>query len=344
LPDGPVDIVGDIHGELEALEALLEKLGYTPDGSHPQGRRLVFVGDLIDRGPASARVVLRVKALVEAGYAFAILGNHELNLVRKLLKNDNHWFMSPDDAEEAVELCVDPAERAAVEGFLKTLPLVLEREDLRVVHACWLDDSIDQLRGLSIGEVDLKALHADYSKQLWQHMQQSGLAAKAAKEETDYAECIRDRNWQPEFLAAKAEADELFAVFNPLSVLTSGMERRTQTPFWASGKWRMVERVRWWDNYQSTVPVVVGHYWRRVSERGKVEMDKFGPDLFEGIGHFDWLGPNKNVFCVDYSVAVRPALRQTGGDLATGKLAALRFPECELVTDCGDEIEVGLPG
>ncbi len=48
LPDGPLDIVGDIHGEHDALCALLGHLGYDLDGAHPDGRTLVFVGDFCD--------------------------------------------------------------------------------------------------------------------------------------------------------------------------------------------------------------------------------------------------------------------------------------------------------
>ena len=53
LPEGPLDIVGDIHGEIAALEQLLAHLGYDGQGNHPEGRRLVFVGDFCDRGPDS---------------------------------------------------------------------------------------------------------------------------------------------------------------------------------------------------------------------------------------------------------------------------------------------------
>ncbi len=48
---GPLDIVGDVHGEIDALHNLLNHLGYRESGVHPEGRRLVFLGDLIDRGP-----------------------------------------------------------------------------------------------------------------------------------------------------------------------------------------------------------------------------------------------------------------------------------------------------
>ncbi len=65
LFDGPLDIVGDVHGEIDALTILLRRLGYSPEGSHPEGRRLAFVGDLVDRGPASPAVVEGVRRLIE---------------------------------------------------------------------------------------------------------------------------------------------------------------------------------------------------------------------------------------------------------------------------------------
>ena len=64
LPEGPLDIVGDIHGEDEALCALLSHLGYDEAGQHPQGRTLVFVGDLCDRGPDSPAVFDLVERLI----------------------------------------------------------------------------------------------------------------------------------------------------------------------------------------------------------------------------------------------------------------------------------------
>jgi hypothetical protein len=54
LFDGPVDIIGDVHGEIDALRSLMRHLGYKDDGFHPENRRLVFVGDLTDRGPTSS--------------------------------------------------------------------------------------------------------------------------------------------------------------------------------------------------------------------------------------------------------------------------------------------------
>src|SRR5690242_8042872 len=81
LFDGPIDIVGDVHGEIDALADLLRHLGYTGHGDHPEGRRLVFLGDLTDRGPDSPAVVSLVQSLVSTGRAQCILGNHDLNVL-----------------------------------------------------------------------------------------------------------------------------------------------------------------------------------------------------------------------------------------------------------------------
>ena len=73
LFDGSLDIVGDVHGEIGGLLSLLEVLGYDRGGNHPDGRRLVFVGDLTDRGPASPEVVRLVSGLVAAARAQGVL-------------------------------------------------------------------------------------------------------------------------------------------------------------------------------------------------------------------------------------------------------------------------------
>ena len=88
LPSGPLDLVGDIHGEIDALLRVLHRLGCDPERRRSR-RRLVFVGDLIDRGPDSPACVELVMRLVEAGMAQVVLGNHELNLLRGEHKEGN---------------------------------------------------------------------------------------------------------------------------------------------------------------------------------------------------------------------------------------------------------------
>jgi hypothetical protein len=149
LPLSPLDIVGDIHGEIKALEALLSHLGYDADGRHPDDRSLVFLGDLCDRGPDSPAVIAKVRALIEAGRAMSILGNHELNILRGEVKHGNDWFWGGPkeghrDQFNSIALNSDE-ERAEVIVFFSTLPLTLSRPDLRIVHAAWDPASVSRL-------------------------------------------------------------------------------------------------------------------------------------------------------------------------------------------------------
>ena len=84
---GPFDIIGDVHGCHDELIGLLDQLGYETSAepiTHPHGRRVVFLGDLVDRGPGVAEVLDVAMSMVAAGSALCILGNHENKLSRAL--------------------------------------------------------------------------------------------------------------------------------------------------------------------------------------------------------------------------------------------------------------------
>ena len=98
---GPFDIIGDVHGCCGELEELLEKLGYErtevrnrvfeknsvsmyPVFRHPNGRKAIFLGDIVDRGPRILDTCQLVRNMVQAGSALCIPGNHDVKLVRKL--------------------------------------------------------------------------------------------------------------------------------------------------------------------------------------------------------------------------------------------------------------------
>lgn len=80
---GPFDVIGDVHGCLTELQTLLGLLGYD-DGRHPDGRRLVFLGDLVDRGPSSVGVLRLLLPWLEDGRALFVPGNHDDKLWRWL--------------------------------------------------------------------------------------------------------------------------------------------------------------------------------------------------------------------------------------------------------------------
>lgn len=76
------DVIGDVHGHAAELTILLKRMGYQETNGvlrHPEGRRVVFLGDFIDRGPEIRRTLEIVRGMVEAGSALAVMGNHELN-------------------------------------------------------------------------------------------------------------------------------------------------------------------------------------------------------------------------------------------------------------------------
>ena len=130
LPAGPLDVVGDVHGDIAALQELLNHLGYDPAGNHADARKLVFLGDLVDRGPDSVAVVRIVKRLIESGAAQCVLGNHELNILLNQKKFDNGWFFGEPFRDAATGEIVDQeladdSIRAEIVDFFQTLPLVL---------------------------------------------------------------------------------------------------------------------------------------------------------------------------------------------------------------------------
>lgn len=346
--NGPLDIVGDVHGEIDALESLLGHLGYRADGNHDDGRRLVFVGDLTDRGPDSPAVLNKVMHLVETGRAQCIIGNHELNLLRGEMKDGNNWWVACDeDAQGQAPFDsmkpVAPDDKRRFTAFLESLPIALERSDLRVVHACWNDEALSELKERAADCSTVLAAYDLWAKRLGERWADPGLAEKLRSEWREYGPVRRDPKRRPIFQPTIARMDREFQMNNPVCVLTSGQETETKTPFWAGGKWRMVERVKWWERYDDPVPVVIGHYWRRFGDAKAVYADKFGPDLFAGIEMHHCMGLRRNVYCVDFSVGGRYAQRAANQSLHMCRLAALRVPDWQVVYDHGEMHKIDSP-
>jgi len=152
------DIIGDVHGCADKLTTLLKKLGYTHSGGayrHAAQRQVVFVGDLIDRGVSQLESVAIPRAMVEHGTAQMVIGNHEFNAVAFATRNadDTEWCR-PHSAKnrgqhqafvDAVEF--GSATHRSILDWFTSRPLWLDLGGVRVVHACWHDDSIEHLRG-----------------------------------------------------------------------------------------------------------------------------------------------------------------------------------------------------
>lgn len=143
----PFDIIGDIHGHAGELRALLGRLGYhARDGAHRHdgGRRVLFLGDFVDRGPRIRETLQIVRAMHAAGSALAVPGNHELNTLCWHKPDGRGGWLRPHNDEKFRE------HRATLEQFaghedelrdhlrwFQTLPIVIEMPGLRAAHATW---------------------------------------------------------------------------------------------------------------------------------------------------------------------------------------------------------------
>ncbi|MEM9986989.1 MAG: polynucleotide kinase-phosphatase, partial [Bacteroidota bacterium] len=182
---GPFDIIGDIHGCYAETLALLGKLGYVieqveDDGqnhgmavSHPENRQVIFLGDLVDRGPNSPAVLKLVMSMVRRGVAWCVPGNHDLKLQKKL--NGKKVAIRHGLAETLAQLEAEPPEfLAEVKEFLYRLisHYVFDDGKLVVAHAGLKEDMQGRgsaavrafcLYGETTGEIDEFGLPVRYN-------------------------------------------------------------------------------------------------------------------------------------------------------------------------------------
>jgi len=164
---GPFDVIGDVHGCASELMELLGQLGYdassadggsSPVHRHPEGRKAVFLGDLVDRGPDTPKVLRTVMAMVEAGTALCVPGNHDVKLMRKLRGRDVR--ITHGLAESLAQLDPEPhAFKDEVVRFIDGLVshYVLDDGKLVVAHA----GMKEALQGRGSGQVRDFALYGE---------------------------------------------------------------------------------------------------------------------------------------------------------------------------------------
>jgi hypothetical protein len=292
------DIIGDIHGHAEALKALLSGMGYRESRGawrHP-ARQALFVGDFIDRGPKQLETVDIVRRMVDSGSAQAVMGNHEFNAIAWFLPDPDQpgEYMRPHHSprsgnknfrqHEAFlnEAIGTPRHKEVIDWFL-TLPLWLDLDEIRVVHACWHQPFIDDL------------------------------APQLASGNRLSAELMVEASREPAHEAEKDTPDA--TIFKALEALTKGIETPLPDPHCfvdKDGHKRHRVRTSWWESgaasyrqaalldapsrealpdepipdhirigHDGGKPLFIGHYWKS----GK-------PDLL-----------SDKVACVDYSIA-----------------------------------------
>lgn len=280
------DIIGDIHGHADKLHALLKHLGYQvsveSEGYKKAGHTAVFVGDFIDRGTQQWDSVMTVRRMVDTGSAHAIMGNHEFNAIAwhtpdpacpgEFLRPHN-GCVGKKNRKQHVEFLAavenTPRHKEAIDWF-KTLPLWLDLPGFRVVHACWHNDYMGEIRATDRLADDLRL--------------------------TDELMVAASRPGTMEFRVVEGLLKGLEI---PLPEGAGFYDK--------DGVWRESARIRWWDNESKTYrdlalaprdKLTLDH----VPDKYRVPYDDVKPVFF---GHY-WMTKElkpqaPKVACVDYS-------------------------------------------
>ncbi len=160
------DIIGDIHGQAEELKTLLTKLGYSERvaGTYEHSeRKVIFLGDFIDRGPSNLEVCGIAQSMIESGSALAIMGNHEFNAIGfyNQLQGDEESnyqgvYMRPrtnKNLKQHLSFLSEVFSKPKFEKeyerlikFFKSLPVFIEDDGIQIVHAAWHQPTIENIK------------------------------------------------------------------------------------------------------------------------------------------------------------------------------------------------------
>ena len=290
-----IDLIGDIHGHADKLEELLLKLGYKLSNgaySHPN-RKVLFVGDYIDRGPKIRKTLNIVKTMVESENAIALMGNHEYNalcfhfqetegghLRKHLIKNVIQHYETLKQFQNRQK------EYEEYLDWFKILPLYFETDTFKAVHACWDNSTIEYLKKTLVNDRltnDLIYQSVKKGTELNEAIEQT-LKGKEMTMPNGLYFYDKDGNKRTE-MRIKWWEDPSKVTYKSISVIP--MEILPDTPI-------PLDKLKPLDFYRrDDKKVFFGHYWL-----------KGEPSLYKD-----------NVCCLDYSVAKK------------GKLVAYRLNE-----------------
>jgi len=172
------DLIGDVHGCGQTLCHLLEQMDYRKINGiyqHPKGRKVVFIGDIVDRGPNIRLALNVVRDMVEHGHAHLIMGNHEYNVLAFCTPSragSEHPYLREHTSRNSfiVEETMRqfepyPQEWRDYLAWFLTLPLYQEFEHFRAVHACWDHQLISEMKGrYGRNYMDEEFLHASMDR------------------------------------------------------------------------------------------------------------------------------------------------------------------------------------
>jgi bis(5'-nucleosyl)-tetraphosphatase (symmetrical) len=184
-------VIGDVQGCLASLQSLLEKL--------PAHSRLLFVGDLVNRGPQSLASLRFVRSL--AGRAEVLLGNHDLHLLAAAA-----GIREQHDDDTLADILAAP-DREELLDWLRVRPLALHEAGALFVHAGVLPQwSVDKTLALA-GEVEARLRAPDYRAFLATMYGNRPARWNEALAGPDRARCVINALTRLRFVAADGSMD-----------------------------------------------------------------------------------------------------------------------------------------
>lgn len=312
-----IHAVGDIHGQLAALRAMLERLGWQRAGEgwrHPRGERLLFVGDLVDRGPDSRGVVETVRRLVADGEALCLMGNHEFNAVQFHTPDPDapgEYLRPRKPANERQHQATlgsfqdDPAGLREALAWFRTLPVAVELPHLRAVHACFDPAALAALDTRRGDDGTLWTI----PDEAWLPAARRGTPEFAATERVlKGPERDLPHGWRFHDKDGHERAQARLCWWHPAPANWAEATRIAGTPIGFDPEEHAFDDPAWQGYAADERPVLFGHYWNR------------GPVRFE----------RPNAACLDYSagkgdrLVAYPVRPDDTGPLQESRAAVLR--------------------
>lgn len=270
------DVIGDVHGHVDKLEGLLKQLGYSQCRSvwtHPD-RQAIFIGDLIDRGPDQSRTVDLARGMVDGGSAWMVLGNHEFNAIAWATPDPEFpgaYLRTRSDEVGARNFhqhkafladVIDGscAHREYIDWF-RSLPVWLDLDGLRVVHACWDSAAMDVVRPwLSADGSVTYALMVEGSRRGSAEYEAIEIILKGPEIQLPDGTAYRDKDGHPRTKARLRWWDASATTLRSAAEIPSGSTLLDGSPFPELPDTPVEDGVN--APYTDDVPVLYGHYWR----------------------------------------------------------------------------------
>jgi hypothetical protein len=266
------DIIGDIHGYAIKLEELLKHLGYAQVGRNyrpPTGRKTVFLGDLIDRGPDQKRVLEIARSMVDSGDAVCIMGNHEFNAIayatddpanpdERLRPNRTESLKSSRNREQHAEFLDQVGEGSGeykewIDWF-RTLPPFIDFGGFRVVHGCWDNEAVATLPagGWGPGKVLTDELLISVCHNGSPMMQARKLLTCGLELQLPEGRFIRDKSGHKHTEIRIANWRDWASQVHEVALIPTGQEEQLHGMEWPSDL--VISAIK-------GTPILVGHHW-----------------------------------------------------------------------------------